>query len=397
LTQVSNGVTASYTYDGDGNRVKAVVNSTTSIYVGAYYEVTGGVVKKYYYAGSVRVAENNGGVLHFLLTDHLGSTAVTTSDTGVRVTELRYYPYGDSARYNPGGQITTFRFTGQRWDPGTGLYFYGARWYDSSLGRFIQADTIVPQPGNPQSLNRYAYVLNNPLRYTDPTGHAWREDDSGGSWRWWESAQARQRPFSIHSIQPGGLYGYGEAPLGDRLVSVYLPPTVRSYVTTDGLLPLYEPKYDLPMVTAFAPRHQIADYWYGEEAPGRNAVAPHRWKTVTTQRRVEGPNLEGFFAGLGRGLAATPEDLPLAPDATKAEVRANAAATGFSVLNGIAGAGWESNFVLQESVRGSHYRVIILTRPGYASDFFYATRVNLNPVTLTPIDWGPGPFLPAGR
>jgi RHS repeat-associated protein len=153
LTQVSGGVTASYTYDGDGVRVKAVVGATTSVYVGAYYEVTGGVVKKYYYAGNVRVAENNGGTLHFLLTDHLGSTATTTDANGNRVTELRYYPYGDSERYNPGGQITTYRFTGQRWDPGTGLYWYNSRWYDPLIGRFIQADTIVPQPGNPQALN----------------------------------------------------------------------------------------------------------------------------------------------------------------------------------------------------------------------------------------------------
>jgi RHS repeat-associated protein len=129
------------------------------------------VVKKYYYAGGVRVAENNGGTLYFLLSDHLGSTAVTTDASGVRVTELRYYPYGDSERYNPGGQITTFRFTGQRWDPGTGLYWYNSRWYDPLIGRFIQADTIVPQPGNPQNLNRYSYVRNNPLRYTDPSGH----------------------------------------------------------------------------------------------------------------------------------------------------------------------------------------------------------------------------------
>ena len=49
---------------------------------------------------------------------------MTTDASGVRVTELRYYPYGDSERYNPGGQITTYRFTGQRWDPGTGLYWY---------------------------------------------------------------------------------------------------------------------------------------------------------------------------------------------------------------------------------------------------------------------------------
>jgi len=52
-----------------------------------------------------------------------------------------------------------------------GLYNYGARFYSNSLARFLSADTIVPSPGNPQSLNRYAYVSNNPLKYTDPTGH----------------------------------------------------------------------------------------------------------------------------------------------------------------------------------------------------------------------------------
>jgi len=50
------------------------------------------------------------------------------------------------------------------------LYFYNARWYDPTLRRFVQADTIVPEPGNPQSLNRYSYVLNNPLVYIDPSG-----------------------------------------------------------------------------------------------------------------------------------------------------------------------------------------------------------------------------------
>ncbi len=66
---------------------------------------------------------------------------------------------------------TTYRFTGQREEAGIGLYDYGARWYDSALGRFIQPDTVVPEPGNPQSLNRYSYALNSPLRYNDPDGH----------------------------------------------------------------------------------------------------------------------------------------------------------------------------------------------------------------------------------
>ena len=71
----------------------------------------------------------------------------------------------DTYRKDAGFSLQTqYRFTGQRLEQrlGTpegaldrGLYFYGARWYDSSLGRFIQADTIVPQPGNPQALNRY--------------------------------------------------------------------------------------------------------------------------------------------------------------------------------------------------------------------------------------------------
>ena len=66
---------------------------------------------------------------------------------------------------------TDYRFTGQRREGTIRLYDYGARFYDPLLGRFLSADTVVPQPGNPQALNRYSYVLNNPLKYTDPSGH----------------------------------------------------------------------------------------------------------------------------------------------------------------------------------------------------------------------------------
>ena len=70
------------------------------------------------------------------------------------------------------------RYTGQRWEDGLGLYDYHARYYHPALGRFISADTLVPSPGDPQSLNRYAYVRNNPLKYTDPSGHAlWAGED----------------------------------------------------------------------------------------------------------------------------------------------------------------------------------------------------------------------------
>ena len=49
--------------------------------------------------------------------------------------------------------------------------YYMARWYDSEIGHFIQADTIVPGPGNPLAWNRFSYVNYNPLQYTDPGGH----------------------------------------------------------------------------------------------------------------------------------------------------------------------------------------------------------------------------------
>ena len=100
----------------------------------------------------------------------LGSTALTTTASGVKTGDLLYKPWGET-RYDNGTTPTTWRFTGQRENATIGLYFYNARYYDPVLGRFIQPDTIVPNPGNPASLNRYAYVMNNPLRYTDPTGH----------------------------------------------------------------------------------------------------------------------------------------------------------------------------------------------------------------------------------
>lgn len=55
---------------------------------------------------------------------------------------------------------------------GEGLSFYNARWYDAQLGRFVSADTIVPDLINPQDLNRHSYVRNNPLNYEDPTGNS---------------------------------------------------------------------------------------------------------------------------------------------------------------------------------------------------------------------------------
>ena len=54
---------------------------------------------------------------------------------------------------------------------GTGLYYYNARYYDAGIGKFISADTMIQNTANPQFFNRYSYVTNNPLKYTDPSGY----------------------------------------------------------------------------------------------------------------------------------------------------------------------------------------------------------------------------------
>ena len=84
-----------------------------------------------------------------------------------------YLPFGASRS----GQVnlTQKRFTGQYHEAalpgGAGLYDYGARWYDARVGRFVTPDILIPNPSNPQDLNRYSYVRNNPTNLTDPDGH----------------------------------------------------------------------------------------------------------------------------------------------------------------------------------------------------------------------------------
>ena len=82
-------------------------------------------------------------------------------------------PFGETRPGYPTGSVPTDRrFTGQREESGLGsLYDYNARFYSPALGRFLSADTIVPDGKNPQQFNRYAYTLNNPVRYIDPSGH----------------------------------------------------------------------------------------------------------------------------------------------------------------------------------------------------------------------------------
>jgi len=195
LVEVSNSGDpddTSFVYDADGVRVKRVHGDDATYYIGpieietdqgdvtethSIYSLGGGV-------SAVRVVASAGddGEVTFTFGDHLGSSSTIwqagelgDTDQGVRSFQ-RYYPYGEPRDdYSP-ALPTDHTFTGQitdglLGDGGTGLMYYGARYYDPEIGRFAAADTIVPDPGDPQDLNRYTYVGNNPVNGIDPSGH----------------------------------------------------------------------------------------------------------------------------------------------------------------------------------------------------------------------------------
>jgi RHS repeat-associated protein len=194
ITQrTDNGTPTNYTYDTN-NKPHAVrqagtqtyqydANGISTFYVGDSYviSVNGQVAtaSKYYTFGALRVAVKFGSTLYYLHADHLGSTGVATDTNGNPISKQTYYAFG-AVRTSEGTSPTDYGCAGQRFDASSSLMYYGARSYDPVLGRFTQADTIAPNAWNPQGFNRFAYVYNDPRRYTDPSGNCVPEFDTCG-------------------------------------------------------------------------------------------------------------------------------------------------------------------------------------------------------------------------
>ena len=170
-TKNANTTVSEFTYDGSNMRAKKKVNGSTTYYVNADYEVKDAVVTKYISAADMKVAQVKGTEVSYYHKDHLNSSTVMTNASGTKVEETAYAPYGTMRAFT-GTAVTNYRYTGKEIDPETNLYYYGARYYDPMMGRFITADSIVSDIYDPQDLNRYAYCRNNPMIYVDPDGHA---------------------------------------------------------------------------------------------------------------------------------------------------------------------------------------------------------------------------------
>lgn len=171
-------VIAQYQYDGDGYRtmktewIESLQEYQTKIYI---YSGTNVIYEKnlntaqeatYVYGLAGRIARRVGDLKDYYHIDHLGSTRLITDESGNVVTEVVYEPFGEPVT----GQDAHYLFSGKERDMSTGLYYYGARYYDPELGRFITRDVSRNCIEDPQSLNKYSYCKNNPLAYVDPDG-----------------------------------------------------------------------------------------------------------------------------------------------------------------------------------------------------------------------------------
>lgn len=171
------------TYNHEGSRVRMHITGGAEEFdqwtLDELLTIQNGTAIGYIMDGSVRVAQLAlaAGTASFLHGDHLGSTALVTGMDGAILQRVHYDPFGAvlTNTIEAGAEGTTYLYTGANYDQWSELLYCQSRYYDPRIGRFLTPDTMVPELYNPQAWNRFSYVQNNPLRYTDPSGHFWEE------------------------------------------------------------------------------------------------------------------------------------------------------------------------------------------------------------------------------
>lgn len=236
-----NGDTVTYKYNGDGLMTERTQTtggvSTTSRY---YYDgmniiaegaVTGSGATfkaRYVRGGQLVYREDASGKAYYLHNGHGDVTELRQADS----TLLNQYAYDiwGNPTVASGALDNPFRYAGEYWDETTELQYLRSRWYDPGIGRFIQEDTFEGFPNRPASMNPYAYVENNPLRYVDPFGHSvWGSISSFSSGAWNSGASAISNGIYNGTTNSGDsdtAYAVGQVVGGGVAAGVGLVETV---------------------------------------------------------------------------------------------------------------------------------------------------------------------------
>jgi RHS repeat-associated protein len=168
------GATSTYSYDGDGKRTSKTVAMVTTDYV---YDVNGGLpvllddgARKYVWGLGLAYTVELGGVLAAYHLDGLGSVRALSSLAGL-VTQTYETDEFAVPTASAGASTQPFQYTGEQRDAETSLFYLRARMYDPAAGRFVQRDPAAGYGFLPSTLHRYSYAMNNPLRWSDPSGY----------------------------------------------------------------------------------------------------------------------------------------------------------------------------------------------------------------------------------
>jgi len=186
LTACTNGSTVvSMAYDADGNRVTKTVGSTNTLYLVAAVNpsgypqvveeltVSGGAtnLSKVYAYGRSLISQRQPGVsTNFFVCDGHGSTRLLAGLTGNVVNTFTYEAHGTLIASNDAPQ-TAYLYCGEQWDEEAAAYYFRARYYSPTTGRFLTMDVVEGDSSDPLSLHKYLYAADNPVNLKDPTGH----------------------------------------------------------------------------------------------------------------------------------------------------------------------------------------------------------------------------------
>jgi RHS repeat-associated protein len=169
-----------YTYDADGNRVEKSNGSTGTIYwsmspgIVAESDLSGNLTSEYVFFNKERVARRDfpSNTVSYYFSDHVGTADVITDSAGNIKYDADHYPWGGELPFI-NNDPNHYKYNGKERDAETGLDYFGKRYYGNSFSRWTSPDPqaiALRHLLNPQKLNKYAYVLNNPLSFFDPNG-----------------------------------------------------------------------------------------------------------------------------------------------------------------------------------------------------------------------------------